>query len=125
MEAHLTLEPEVLDAGAKPPAWLEPLPLPYRRRRAFLALAIGVTIATWMAYLQWSNNVLGQVESIWLIVALAIGCWRFKVWMNKGPVRRYQSNVSAAFGRATRAQGMAPVARRIRWLSSHSWGALV
>ena len=61
--------------------------------RGFIALAIGVTIASWMAYLQWSNNVLGQVESIWLIVALAIGGWRFKVWMNKGPVRRYQSNV--------------------------------
>jgi hypothetical protein len=93
MEAHLTLEPEVLDAGTKPPTWLESLPQSYRRMRAFVALAIGVTIATWMAYLQWSNNVLGQVESIWLIVALAVGGWRFKVWMNKGPVRRYQSNV--------------------------------
>lgn len=93
MEAQLTLESEVLEAGAKPPSWLEPLPLPYRRMRAFVALAVGVAIASWMAYLQWTNNVLGQVESVWLIVALAIGAWRFKVWMNKGPVRRYQSSI--------------------------------
>jgi len=93
MEANLTLEPEIPDAEAKPPSWLEPLPLPYRRMRAIVALAIGVTLASWMAYLQWSNNVLGQVESIWLIVALAVGGWRFKVWMHKGPVRRYQSNI--------------------------------
>lgn len=93
MEGQLTLEPEVLGAGPKPPSWLEPLPLPYRRMRASVALAIGVTIASWMAYLQWSNNVLGQVESVWLIVALAIGGWRFRVWMNRAPVRRCQSNI--------------------------------
>lgn len=93
MDGQLTLEPEVVGAGPKPPSWLEPLPLPYRRMRAFVALTIGVTIAGWMGYLQWSNNVLGQVESVWLIVALAVGGWRFRVWMNMGPVRRYQSSI--------------------------------
>jgi hypothetical protein len=73
------MQSEVLDASDEPTvSWLEPLPMAYKLKRGRIALGIAVALAAGGGFLQWHNGKFGQTGSLWLIVILAFGVWRYR-----------------------------------------------
>lgn len=70
-------------------SWFEQPPESYRRRRAWIAAGIAAAMAGWLAWEQLKHGVLGQKESFWLVVVLAVGAWRYRHWMNLPAQRRF------------------------------------
>lgn len=76
-------------------AWMEPVPLEYRQRRAAIALGLGIACAMLVWALQFNSKVL--LEMFWVgAVPLAVGVWRYRFWMALEEVRKY-ANVTTTF----------------------------
>lgn len=71
-------------------SWLEPIPIAYRKRRAFLALGIGAALSASLWSLQLTEGVTDGRLLFGLIPA-AIGLYRYVVWIRKESIRRYAS----------------------------------
>lgn len=91
--------PQQLNNGSTT-SWLEPVPLAYRRRRGLVAIAAGLALAVVLWVLQSENGSL-DVRAGFGLIPVAIGIYRYRVWMRKEPVRRY-ATVYVPFSRRTR-----------------------
>ena len=77
--------------------WFEPVSASYRRLRAGIAAAIAIGLSGWLAWVQVQNGIFGQAESLWLLVIIAVGAWRWRHWMALREVRRF-ATVTVALG---------------------------
>ena len=80
--------------GATPPGlptstWFEPVAVSYRRVRAGIAAVIAAALSGWLTWVQVQNGIFGQAESLWLVVIIAVGAWRWWHWMALREVRRF------------------------------------
>lgn len=78
-------------------SWIEQVPASYRRIRAAIAAVIAIVLGGWLAWTQFKNGILGQAESFWIFVILAVGAWRWRSWMAPREVRRF-ATVTVALG---------------------------
>src|SRR6478672_286314 len=68
--------------------WMEDVPLSYRRTRAIMALGIGLAVACALWAMQYGNGTL--LTHGWTgFIPVAIGVWRFRVWIGQTSVRKY------------------------------------
>lgn len=71
--------------------WLEHVPTSYRRLRAGIAGLIAVALGGWLAWSQIQSGTFGQAESLWILVIVAVGAWRWRHWLSLNEVRRFDS----------------------------------
>jgi hypothetical protein len=88
--------------GSMPPdlpaaTWFEQVPASYRRLRAGIAAVIAAALGGWLAWVQVQNGIFGQAESLWILVIIAVGAWRWRHWMALREVRRF-ATVTVALG---------------------------
>lgn len=83
--------PAMLEASELPTSWLEPVPLAYRKIRGFTALGIALIIALVLIYPQWRSGNFDELVSTLAFFILAFGAWRHQAWIQKKPVRKYQT----------------------------------
>lgn len=81
------------DVSASEPTtetWMEPVPLKYRKKRAWLALGIGVILSVALVSMQLNNG--RPLGNLWLsVIPFAIGLLRWRVWLTRESVRKYAS----------------------------------
>lgn len=81
------------DVSASEPTaetWMEPVPLKYRKKRAWLALGIGVILSIALVSMQLNNG--RPLGNLWLsVIPFAIGLLRWRVWLTRESVRKYAS----------------------------------
>lgn len=94
--------------GTTPPGlpdstWFEPVPVSYRRLQAGIAAVIAAELGGWLAWFQVQNGTFGQAESLWLLVIIAAGVWRWRHWMALREVRRFATVTPGAKERMRKA----------------------
>jgi hypothetical protein len=79
---------EVPDRGSQSPTWLEPMPHSYRKRRGLVAFGIGAAVAVLLLWMQVTGGA-DMKATLWAILALGVGSWRFRVWQQRDTVRKF------------------------------------